>query len=147
MQRKSIQCPFTICDIRCCDGNSMRQSLCVHRNMTLNPRHFLTRIIAFVCCGIRILDTLCINDAKARFVVAPLLLSGLCNLIFLMPARAGLILLRSLWYSIAGNTHVRYAILGSHLATFATDSHSLITDVTQSHSAEPEARHRLAGLL
>ena len=90
--------------------------------MSLDTRDLLTCVIAFVFCTIRIFHALRINDAKARFDVAPLFGSNLANLIFLMPALAGsLPLLAS--HSTAKSNDAPFAISENHSATSAIGNH------------------------
>ena len=46
--------------------NGMGQSVCVYGNMPLNARYFLPSVVALFMSGIRVLDALRVNDAKAR---------------------------------------------------------------------------------
>ncbi len=69
--------------------NCVRQALRIHRNMPLDTRHLLARVIALVTGLIGILDALRVHDAKARRGLAPIALAFLLHLIFLKPAQAG----------------------------------------------------------
>ena len=51
----------------------MGQSLRVHRDMTLDSRHLLARVIALVPGGVRVLHALGVHDAEAGLLFRPLL--------------------------------------------------------------------------
>lgn len=81
----------------------VRQPLRIHRDMPLDARYFLARVIPFFFCRVRVFHALRIHDAKARLVVPPMR-GALCgHLILLMPAPAGLACLPTASRSIAGN--------------------------------------------
>ncbi len=87
---KRFQCPLSIRDIGCRHRNSMGESFCINGNMAFNARYLLPRIIAFVLCRIRVFDALGINDQKGAACAPTMFDTGRANLIFLMPAPAGL---------------------------------------------------------
>ena len=101
MRRECLQSPFSIGDIGRCHRYRMGQTLCIDGDMALDTRYFFTRVIAFMCRGIRVLDTLRINDYESRVNAPSTVDAGLANRIFLKPAPAGLIRLRSACLSIA----------------------------------------------
>ena len=59
------QSPSTVGHVGSGHMNCMGQPLGVHRDMTLDPRHFLARIIALVLGAVGVLHALGIYDAEA----------------------------------------------------------------------------------
>src|SRR5579872_1347220 len=84
-----FQGPLPICDICCRYCYGVRQPFCIDSDMSLDARHFLPGVIAFMPGRIRILDTLCVNDQKGAVCVPTMSDTGRANLIFLTPALAG----------------------------------------------------------
>ena len=68
--------------------HSMRKALCIDRNVALDARDLLARVIALEARRIRVLDALRVHDQERRACVAPQFLAGHANLIFLKPAPA-----------------------------------------------------------
>lgn len=101
-------------------SDGVRQTLCIHRDMTFDPGDLLAGVVPFLSGGVGVFDALRINDAKACFVFAPLFRAGRANLIFSRPAPAGLACLASACGSRSKNTHAPSAILDTLLATSAT---------------------------
>jgi hypothetical protein len=114
------QCAPSICHVSGCHGNGMRQPLCIHHNMALDSRYLFPSVISFAFRAICILDALCINDAKRRLFFATKADADRANLIFLMPAPAGLTRLPPPSHSSGKNTHTPYSIWGIRWAAFAT---------------------------
>jgi len=79
----------------------MWQTLRIHGNMPLDARYFFTRVIAFMFRCIRVPYALRINYHESGVLAPSTADAGLANYIFLRPAPAGLILLRSACLSIA----------------------------------------------
>ena len=84
------QRPFSIRHICSRHSNGVWQALCVDCDVALYSRYLLAGVIPLVLRGVRILDALCINDAKRRLFFATKADAGRANLIFLTPAPAGL---------------------------------------------------------
>ena len=80
-------------------GYCVRQPLGVHRNVTLDARDLLARVIALQARRVRVLHALRIDDQERAAGVAPPSGAGRANLIFLKPAVA-----RSLHRSLARST-------------------------------------------
>ena len=87
--------PFSICDIGCGHRNGVWQPLRIHRNMPFDARYLFTRVIPFMLRRIRVLYALRINDHECALLAASTVDADLANHIFLMPALAGSIPLRS----------------------------------------------------
>ncbi len=84
-----LQRPFAIRHLGRGHGYCVRQPLGVHRNVTLDARDLLARVIALQARRVRVLHALRIDDQERAAGVAPPSLSGRANLIFLKPAPAG----------------------------------------------------------
>ena len=105
------------------NGDGVRQSLGIHRNVAFDARHLLASIVTFLSRTIGVLDALRVDDQKARRGFAPLSCTGRANHIFLKPVPERLSRLnrvRSTWRS----THAPCAISGIHLAASAIGNHS-----------------------
>lgn len=76
------QCAFAIGDIRRRHGDGVREALSIDRDMTLDPRHLLARVITLLPCRVRVLHALRVHDQERAASVAPLFLAGRANLIF-----------------------------------------------------------------
>lgn len=96
---------FSVGHLRGRHGKGMRQSLRVHRDMPLDPRHFLARIVTFLFGRVRVFDALRINDQIRRLFFPSRFFADLSNLIFLMPAPAGLAGPFPVFLSTWQNTH------------------------------------------
>ena len=92
--------------------------------MTLDARYFFACVVPFVLCTVCIFNALRINNAKRGFPAATMVDAGRANLIFLMPAPAGLILFPMAWHSTDKNTCTPYAISENHSVTSAIGTHS-----------------------
>ena len=68
------------------DGDGMRQTLSVHRDVALDAGDLLARVIALLFGAIGVLHALRVNDQEAGCGVAPLSGAGLANGFFLRPA-------------------------------------------------------------
>jgi hypothetical protein len=79
----SKESALTIRYLSSCDGNCMGKSLCIDRDVALDPSHFLSCIVALRMSAIRIFYTLCVDDQKARRGFAPLFCTDHANYIFL----------------------------------------------------------------
>lgn len=79
---KRLQSTLAICHIGCRHRNGMSQAKCVHRNMALDARDFLARVIALKARSVRVFDALRINNHERARFAAPLSASGHANLIF-----------------------------------------------------------------
>jgi len=123
MLSECVKCPSSIRDIRGRHSNGVGQTLRINGDMAFDARDCLPRVIALMLRCIGILDTLGINDAKARRGVAPLFGTGLANLIFLMPAQEYSADLLQELHSIAESRNVRFAISENHLESCAIGSH------------------------
>ena len=122
MQPERSQRAFSIRYLCRGNGNGIGQTLGIDHNMALDPRYFLAGVIAFFLCRIGILYALRINDAKGGLLAAPTVGADRANLIFLMPAPAGLILLPMACHSTGKNTNTRYSREENHWAAFAIGS-------------------------
>ena len=80
-QQKSRSDSFSE-DSGCRHRNGMRQAKCVHRNMALDARDFLARVIALKARSVRVFDALRINNHERARFAAPLPASGHANPIF-----------------------------------------------------------------
>ena len=100
----------------------MGQSLRVHREVTLDSRHLLARVIALAIGGVRVLDALGVHDTEAGLLFPSIALSGRANRFFLGLAPEWNPDLGQAAHSIAGNTGSRCANRGSPRAAFATGS-------------------------
>lgn len=69
-------------DIRGDSGNGVRQVLGIDRNVALDSRDFLARVVAFLSGSIAVLDALRVDDQEARRRFAPLSGTGRANHIF-----------------------------------------------------------------
>lgn len=79
---EGLQCSFAIRHF------GHRVCLRINRNVALDARDLLARVIALQTCRVRVLDALRVHDRERRACVAPLFHTGLANLIFLKPAPA-----------------------------------------------------------
>lgn len=86
---KSHHRSFPITDFRRRDRHSMRESLRIHSQMTLDPRDFLACVVTLAVRGIAILHALRVDDQKAWRDVPLQFRAGRANPIFLMPTPAG----------------------------------------------------------
>lgn len=81
----SLQClqrPLAICHLRRGDGHRVRQTLGIHRNMTLDARDLLACVIALQSSRVRVLHALRVHDQERAASAAPQSLAGRANLIF-----------------------------------------------------------------
>ena len=67
----------------------VRQPLRIHRDVALDARDFLARVIALQGSRVRVLHALRVDDQERAAGVAPQSPTGRANLIFLKPAQAG----------------------------------------------------------
>ena len=79
---KRLQRAFSISDLGRGHRDRMRQSLGVDRDMSLDPRHLLARVIPLCPGRVRVLHALRVHDQERAGGVAPLSLAGRANLIF-----------------------------------------------------------------
>ena len=87
----------------------MGQSLRVHRDVTLDSRHLLARVIALVPGGVRVLHALGVHDTEAGLLFPSIASSGRANRFFLGLAPEWNPDLGQAARSIAGNTGSRCA--------------------------------------
>ena len=79
---KRLQRTLAIRDLGGRHGNGVRQTLGINRNVPLDPRDFLARVIALLSSAIRVLHALRVHDQERAAGGAPLFLSSRANLIF-----------------------------------------------------------------
>ncbi|AOS14670.1 hypothetical protein ATY45_09235 [Xanthomonas oryzae pv. oryzae] len=73
---------MTIGDFRRGHRNGMWKALRIHRDVALDPRYLLARVIAFLAGCITVLHALRVHDQERTAGLAPLFLAGRANLIF-----------------------------------------------------------------
>ena len=80
MKHKRHQRAFAIRHIRRRHRNGVWQPLRIDHNVALDTRNLFTRIVSFVFRAVCIFDTLCVNDAKRRFLFVSKADAGRANL-------------------------------------------------------------------
>ena len=66
-----LQRPLAVRYLSRCHGDGVWQALCVHRNVALDARDFLARVIPLERCRVRVLHALRIHDQERRLCAAP----------------------------------------------------------------------------
>lgn len=69
----------SVSNIGGCNVNCVRQTIGINGNMPFNARDFLASVIAFFTGCVSVLDTLGVNDAKARAQRATMAGADLAN--------------------------------------------------------------------